>query len=160
MRISARCNILRERAVSEKTCNRKIVAQHAILFEEGIWKHLQKGGGEGHTRIASGMENVMMNSMVVIQEGELLVGYNYADTPYPEFWTPKDTAEDLELVLEAGFTKEQFQEYLEHHDEVLKFWQYDRHAWNYNATHDVKVFDGQFAFLKDFSKQEDRKSVV
>ena len=154
MRISARCNILRERVVSEKTCNRKILAQHAILFEEGIWKHLQRGDGGGHTRIAAGMENVMMNSMVVIQEGELLVGYNYADTPYPEFWTPKDTSEDLKLVLEAGFTEEQFRKYLEHHEEVLKYWQYDRHAWNYNATHDVEVFDGQFSFLKDFSKKE------
>ena len=154
MRVSDRCNILREKMVNEKPYNRKILAQHSILFEEGVWKHLQKGDGEGHTRIASGMENVMLNSAVVIQEGELLVGYNYADTPYPEFWSPKDTVEDLELVLEAGFTEEQFRKYLEHHEEVLKYWQYDRHAWNYNETHNIEEIGDQFPFLKDFSKEE------
>lgn len=151
--MSDRCMILRDNAVNQKPINRVILAQHPILFEEGIWEAVQKGLS-GHSRIAAGMVNVMTKAKPIIQEYELLVGYNYADTPYPEFWTPQDTPEDLMLVLEAGFTEQQFRDHIAHHDEVIQYWQYDRHAWEYNVTHNDMIANGQFPFLKDFSAAE------
>lgn len=151
--LSDRCQILRDYAVNQKPMNRKILAQHPILFEEGMWDALEAKKGP-HSVIAAGMVNVMTRSVPIIQEGELLVGYNYADTPYPEFWSPGDTEEDRALVAEGGFTDEQFRRYLEHHEEVLRHWQYDRHAWEYNVTHNSEIAEGKFPFLKDFTTQE------
>ena len=153
MQLSQRCMMLRENAVNVKPFNDFILPQHPILFEEGIRLYLERGGKPGPCLIAAGMENVLCKAPALIQEGELLVGYNYADTPYPEFWSPQDTPEDRELVLNAGFTQEQFQNYLAHHDTVLRNWQFDRHAWNFNAGHDPAVAE-QFPFLKTLTQQE------
>ena len=153
-RISERCASLRDDAVNHKSLNQKILAQHVILFESGVYAYLHSGGTGAHSKLAAGINNVIRNAAVVIQEGELLVGYNYADTPYPEFWSPEDTPEDLRLVQMAGFTKQQFDEHILHHEEVLHHYQYDRHVFDYNITHNPMVAYGQIPFLKDFTSQE------
>ena len=151
MKLSNRCTVLRDRIVNEKPLNEKILPQHIMLFEAGIWNALQTGCSRPHSRIAAGMENVILNAPIIIQDLELLVGYNYADTPYPEFWSPTDTEEDKQIVLNAGFTLEQYRAHLQHHDEVLKYWQYDRHSCGYAQNHADITAEGPFDFIRDFT---------
>lgn len=152
--LSARCARLRDRAVNEKPLNTKILPQHVLRFEAGIHHYNASGGTGGHSRIAAGIVNVIENAPALIGEDEWLVGYNYADTPYPEFWQPSDTEEDRALVLGAGFSRQDLDAHLKHHADVVRYYQFDRHAFDYNVSHNPFIANGQFPFLKDFTSAE------
>lgn len=152
--LSKRCARLRDCAVDTKPVNRRILSQHVILFEEGVYDYISRGGTGAHSRIASGIINVIEKAATVIASDELLVGYNYADTPYPEFWQPDDSSESRQLVLEAGFSEEQYKNHLKHHSEVLKYYQFDRQVFDYSTTHQISFNNGEIEFLKDFTESD------
>ena len=152
--LSGRCARLRDLAVEKKPLGRRIAALHAMHFEKGMLDYVRGGGTGGHSRIAAGVANVVCHAPAIIQDEEFLVGYNYADTPWPEFWHPEDTPEDRALLREEGFGPEAFEEYRRHHDEAVSYWQFDRHAFDFNARHDPTIANGRFPFLKDFTRAE------
>lgn len=153
-KLSSRCSALRKAVVEDKTLNRRIAAQHVILFEEGLCRYVRKGGCGAHSRIAAGLVNVLDHASVIIQDGELLVGYNYADTPVPEFWTPTESEEDRALVLEAGFSEAQYDAHLRNHAEALRYYRFDRQVFDYSTTHRIEFQNGDIPFLKDFSEAD------
>lgn len=152
--LSERCERLRESAVETKPNNCRILPQHTILFEAGLYNYIASGGTGMHSRIAAGIANVIENSEPIIERDELLVGYNYADTPYSEFWQPDASEECRDLVMQAGFTRSQYEEHLRHHAEVLKYYQFDRQVFDYSTTHSIHFNNGEIGFLKDFSKAD------
>lgn len=152
--LTERCNRLRECAVNTKPANQRILPQHVLLFEEGLYGYLASGGTGPHSRIAAGIINVIEKSETLIAPDELLVGYNYADTPYPEFWQPDDSAESRKLVLDAGFSAEQYENHLRRHAEVLKYYQFDRQVFDYSTTHRISFNNGAIDFLQDFSEAD------
>ena len=153
-KLSKRCARLRADAVDIKPLNRRILPQHVMLFEEGLYAYIASGGTGAHSRIAAGLANVLEKAPPLIGRSELLVGYNYADTPYPEFWQPDASEACRQLILDADFTAEQYENHLKHHAEVFKYYQFDRQVFDYSTTHTITFNNGEIDFLKDFSKAE------
>jgi AraC-like DNA-binding protein len=112
-KLSDRCAILREGAVIKKTLNRKICGQRSVLFSLGIVESFEAGIRGKESVRAAGIANVIKNSVPYIQEGEMIVGYNYADAPFNDTWRPRDNENDRELLLENGFKQEQIDRYFE-----------------------------------------------
>lgn len=64
--------------------------------------------------VASGIASTVRNAPAIIQEGELIVGYNFGDGGY-EFLSGDDD-KDREILRAGMFTEEQIDWYLAHKD--------------------------------------------
>lgn len=122
--LTERCKKLRDDAVNVKSANSKICAQRSLLFDEGTYEYFKNGGKSNHEIIAAGLANVISNAKPYIQEGELIVGYNYADGEVPERWIGRDCVKDREILKENGFTEEKINSYFKHMNEAMKGYSY------------------------------------
>ena len=80
--LTERCRILRDRAENTGETNRDICFQRDFYFRKGCAK---AAGLSNDEILASGISTVAREARVVIRGGELLVGYNFADSKY-EWW--------------------------------------------------------------------------
>ncbi len=95
-KVPHRCIVLRDEAVDGKRLNKKLLGHH-LLRVEGIQNAESMYRGKNACLVASGIANIIENSPPIIQEGELVVGYNYPDNPYPDWWICTDLARKLQL---------------------------------------------------------------
>lgn len=116
--LSDRCAILREDAVNSKSWNESIWAQRCVLFQEGLQAATAAGVTGNHRLIASALANVIEKAPALVQEGELIVGYNYADTPFSDGGAPEDTAENRALLGRCGFSAERVERYFATRDQA------------------------------------------
>ncbi len=149
-KLSERCRRLRDDAVNAKPLNRQILAQRALLYEAGVYESINESRP---VRIAAGLANIMRNARPIIQDGELIVGYNYADGNDLDSWRPRDPEEDLNRVLKSGFTGEQLKAYFDHHDEVGRALEYGGTGYGYRPNRHPRVAE-LCPFVKDFTQQE------
>lgn len=67
--------------------------------------------------VASGIVNVLNNFTPVILPGELIVGFNFPDSKYNEYFAPEDTEEHRKLAKLNGISDENFDKYFEYINE-------------------------------------------
>lgn len=122
-KVSHRCIVLRDDAVERKSLNTKLLGHH-LLRVEGIQNAASMYRGKNACIVASGIANIIENFPPIIQDGELIVGYNYPDNPYPDWWICPDTEEYRKLLQEIGFSKERVDRYFATRDKVSELFDY------------------------------------
>lgn len=120
--LSSRCLELRDMAIN-KSINDKILGHH-LLRIEGIRKYTEAGGQGNNSIVASGIANIIEKSAPIIQDGELIVGYNYPDNPYADWFICPDKEEYRKILEDSGFTKEQVNSYFETRDTAMNGYKY------------------------------------
>ena len=121
--ISPRCLQLRNDAVVHKSINDKLLGHH-LLRIEGIRKFSEREKEGNSSLIAAGICCIIENSPPIIQNGELIVGYNYPDNPYPDWWVCPDEEKYRLLLTDCGFSKEQVDEYFATRDRAMSVFEY------------------------------------
>ncbi len=116
MDLSDRCALLREERVNRRSAEKKICAQRKILFSEGVRLCPENAGNE--LLMAHGLAHVMDRSPAFIGDGELIVGYNYGDSSYGEFYDPAQDPERDLILKENLISPEQAAEYFRTRDAV------------------------------------------
>lgn len=153
MVLSDRVKKLRRLVVDDKVLDEKILAVYPMLYDEGAWYETQKDSCEECTRVAAGMEHVMRHAPAYILDGELIVGYHFADRTDAVFWSPGDTPGDLQRVLKAGFTREQYEEQQKRRKELLRYQmngRFDSNCFSFDSA--MKLMgDERFPFLKEYT---------
>lgn len=76
--LSPRCEILRDKAVNEKPLNARICGQREFYFTKGLSEVPAEKRNNPYL-IASGIASIILHAPAIIQEEELIVGYNYGD---------------------------------------------------------------------------------
>ena len=111
MKLTDRCVLLRENAVVEKTINPLISMQRHFHFLKGT---LESGKGRSNGYVtACGIASTIRGSLPVIRDGELIVGYNFAD--YPMEWPFSEDIHALRQQLrDSMFSEEQIEWYISH----------------------------------------------
>ena len=56
--------------------------------------------------------------LVLYQEGELIVGYNFGDGPVSDGWVPQDNEADRKILKENGFSDEQIDRYFAYSEQA------------------------------------------
>lgn len=108
--LSDRCKELRRLAVEVKSLDDKIEAARNVWFLKGEME-LAEEDLSNQMLIASGLASVMKNARPVIQEDELIVGYNFGhEDSIGVLWGSDDNHKILE---ENGFSNEQIEWYFE-----------------------------------------------
>lgn len=110
--VSDRCSVLKDEAVNKKTINKRIFPIRNFLFVEGIENYAKQGKEGNHSILAAGICHALENAPAIIQDGELLVGYNYADTPFTDWQLPDACEDHRNILLECGFSNERIDRYL------------------------------------------------
>jgi Pyruvate-formate lyase len=81
IKLSQRCESLKNNAVNVKPVNKYICAQRDFWYAKGL-AELTEDKISNPMLCAAGIASVIKSSVCVIQDGELLVGYNYGDAGY------------------------------------------------------------------------------
>ena len=111
--LSDRCEILKNHAVDDKPISRMICGQWQYYTLKGMLE-LPEDQCSNQMLVASGIASTVRNAPAIIQEGELIVGYNFGDGGY-EFLSGDDD-KDREILRAGMFTEEQIDWYLAHKD--------------------------------------------
>lgn len=112
--LSDRCAALREEAVHKKSYASRYNVQRNVYFTIGKVEALHAGMDMGRA-IAEGLAVTLEKFTPVIQPGERIVGFNFAD---PERQFPKDTAEDRLIMAQNGISPEDMERYLAVADQI------------------------------------------
>ena len=121
--LTDRCETLRRLVVGVNEYEDQYCMQHAVHNLIGMAQAAEKGLSNSEI-IASGMVNVLKKFNPVIIPGELIVGFNYPDSKYSEYFTPKDTEENAALAKKNGISEAEFRDYLRYRKDrtgALKF---------------------------------------
>ena len=106
--LSARCAALRDMAEHTKALSPYICAQRDFYHTRGC---IRAGKAPSEVINATGQASVIENTRPVIQDGELIVGWNFGDGKYGENWLPADNEEDRAVMRQNGFDDEQISWY-------------------------------------------------
>ena len=109
--LTDRCESLRKIMVEDNDYQRFYSCQHrvysTIAMDEAKKKNLS------NTEIVtSGIVNVLNKFMPVIIPGELLVGINFADAKFGEYYRPEDNEEDLGVMKDNGISDADIEAFL------------------------------------------------
>ncbi len=110
MHLSDRCALLREVAVHTRPLARHICAVREVLFVQGAADSYDAGQRDRARLLGAGLAHVIEKAPAYISDGELIVGYNYADNPYYDPWNVygvQDTPEVRAQIADCGFTAAQ-----------------------------------------------------
>jgi pyruvate-formate lyase len=115
IQLSSRCETLKNAAVNDKPYRLLMCGQRDYHFLKGMFE-LPKEKRTNPTLIASGLAAVLRNSLPIIQEGELIVGYNYGDGGYE--WLPENIEAARPVMALGGFSDAEIDWYFTHKEEA------------------------------------------
>ena len=116
--LSERCARLRDEAENFKELSRRICFQREYHFTRGC---VEAGDAPNEIIVASGQAAVIRGSRPIIQDGELIVGWNYGDGELGEQWKPvPGNAADYAVMAENGFGGDEIDWYYMHKPEADK----------------------------------------
>lgn len=102
--LTDRCDILRREVVGVNDYEDLFCIQPKVYFYLGMVEAAQKK--LSNTEItAAGIANVLDQFTPVIIPGELIVGFNYPNSKYDEYFSPQDTDEGRRLAEMNGISK-------------------------------------------------------
>ena len=113
--LTERCRELRQRVMNPNDYEDFYCMQHRIYYTLGMAEG--KNNGLSNTEsTAAGIANVLNKFLPVIQPGELIVGFNFADSKYSEYFSPDDSEEHRLCAAKNGISPEELREiYLAKH---------------------------------------------
>ncbi|MBR5311460.1 MAG: pyruvate formate lyase family protein, partial [Clostridia bacterium] len=122
--LTERCKALRQRVTTPNAYEEFYCMQHRVHSALGM-REAKKNGLSNTESLAAGIANVLNKFMPVIQPGELIVGFNFADSKYSEYFAPEDTENDRLLAEKNGISTEDIETYFEYrkHPADLFGWQ-------------------------------------
>ena len=108
--LTDRCAFLRDLVTGTNDYEDQYCCQYAVYTTLGAYEAAKKGLSNAET-LASGMVRLMDDFHPVIIPGELIVGFNFPDTKYPENFRPKDTPEDRAIMAKNCVSPEDIEQY-------------------------------------------------
>lgn len=121
--ITDRCENLRRLVTGANDYEDYYCMQHKVFSTLGMLSALEKGAS--NTKItASGIVNVLESFSPVIIPGELIVGFNFPDSKYNEYFSPEDTEEHRSLARLNGISDNDIEKYFEYNNtdsDIIKF---------------------------------------
>lgn len=108
--LTDRCIALRDEAVNKKEFSRGICFQHRFWFTHGLFAY-SGDHTDNEALTAAALASVIDNSAVVIRPGELIVGYNFGDGKYGEYWAPDGSEDSREVMRANGLDDDQIDWY-------------------------------------------------
>ena len=122
--LTERCKALRQRVTTPNAWEEFYCMQHRVYSTLGMTE-AKKNGLSNTESLAAGIANVLNKFMPVIQPGELIVGFNFSDSKYSEYFAPDDTETDRLLAEKNGISAEDLEAYFEYqkHPADLFGWQ-------------------------------------
>lgn len=108
--LSDRCEALRSLAVGVNDYEDCFCMQHRVYTTLGMIDAVKKGLSNSEI-ISSGIVNLLNNFNPVIIPGELIVGFNYPDSKYNEYFKPEDTDEHRSLARLNGISDNDIEAY-------------------------------------------------
>ena len=120
-KMSDRCKILRDDAVNIKSKNDEISYVHDILGPIGTPPN--DSGESAEYKIACKLESIILKSRPYIQEGELIVGYNFADNSSKwdlnGIWFPIENTEECRgKMIAQGISAEDVDFFFKYRERV------------------------------------------
>lgn len=115
--LSNKCEILKNSAVNDKSYSPMMCGQREYYFTKGLYDVAMEKR-DNMLLVASGLASVIRNALPIIQNEEVIVGYNYGDAGYEWLSTNPDiTREQLKQGL---FSNDEIEWYVTHKDESHK----------------------------------------
>ncbi|MDF2685605.1 MAG: pyruvate formate-lyase [Clostridia bacterium] len=112
-KLTERCSALKEQVVDSKEHSKKYIGQRIYNYLKGYYS-LSDEQRSNETLAAASLASVIENAEAFIEDGELIVGYNYSDGKYSSgieesfiFWNLKGNAEGLREYLKQGVLNEE-----------------------------------------------------
>lgn len=120
-KLTDRCEILRKRAVEGNDFEDYYCMQYAVYFSLGV-REAARSNGSTTDITAGGIVNTLKKFSPVIMPGELIVGFNFPDSKYNEYFTPENTEEHRRLAELNGISREDVDEYFNGADVNFPKW--------------------------------------
>lgn len=120
-KLTDRCEILRKRAVEGNDFEDYYCMQYAVYFSLGA-REAARSNGNTTDITAGGIVNTLKKFSPVIMPGELIVGFNFPDSKYNEYFTPENTEEHRRLAELNGISREDIDEYFNGADVNFPKW--------------------------------------
>ena len=108
--LSKRCEDLRRIVVGVNDYEDYFCMQHAVYSFLGMAESAEKQLSNPEI-IAGGVARVLESFMPVILPGEWIVGFNFADSKYNEYFEPENTPEDRKLAELNGISQSDMDAY-------------------------------------------------
>ncbi|MBQ2277439.1 MAG: hypothetical protein II333_02615, partial [Clostridia bacterium] len=108
--LTERCRELRQRVMNPNDYEDFYCMQHRIYYTLGMAEG-KKNGLSNTESTAAGIANVLNKFLPVIQPGELIVGFNFADSKYSEYFSPDDSEEHRLCAAKNGISPEDLETY-------------------------------------------------
>ena len=118
-KLTERCEGLRSEAMDAKSISSKISAQRAVRFVLGCLKAPENS--DNMILTACGISETAVSSPAIIAEGELIVGYNYADDDrgYGYLYSPvPDDLAGRAVLRENGFAPGEIESYFSNREKA------------------------------------------
>lgn len=119
-KLTNRCEILREIMVEKNNYEDFYCMQREVYFSLGACEAI-KNQYSNTESISDGIVNVLKNFSPIIIPGELIVGFNYSDLKYGEYFSPQDNEEHRNLAKLNGISNENFEKYLKNKNTKIDF---------------------------------------
>jgi len=125
--LTDRCELLRQNVITMNDYEDQYCMQRQVYSALGRIHAAEKGLTQTEI-VAQGLANVLERFHPVIIPGELIVGFNYPDTKYPERFTPNKNPEHYELAAKNGICKELLEEYFSYQEDAKNrdFFEYEK----------------------------------
>ncbi len=111
--LTDRCEALRRLVVGTNDYEDYYCMQHRVYSYLGMAQAADNKLSNSEV-VASGIVNVLNNFTPVILPGELIVGFNFPDSKYNEYFAPEDTEEHRNLAKLNGISDEDLDKYFEY----------------------------------------------
>ncbi len=109
--LTERCETLRKKVMGRENHYEDFYcAQRNLYYKVGRNTALSKGLSVLE-EVAMGVTYTLDNFIPVIEPDELIVGFNFADSKYEEYYTPENTEEGLKILKLNGISDENIQKY-------------------------------------------------
>lgn len=109
--LSDRCSMLREEAVNRKECYMKHYAAQSNVYTALGRAEARAQNRSNAETVASGIARTLRSFTPFIAPGELVVGFNYGEEPWGEYFHPEDTPENRAMLRDNGVSEADIQRY-------------------------------------------------
>lgn len=110
--LTERCRTLRQTVTAPNDFEEFYCMQHRVYHVLGM-VNAKKNGLSGTEITAAGIAGVLNNFMPVIQPWERIVGFNYSDSMYSEYFAPEDNEKHRSLAAKNGISSEALDAYFD-----------------------------------------------